>query len=106
MADAKTLLGERLRDLRKLRGLSQEDLAEQARISGKYLGEIDRGKANLTIDILEKLSTALRVGMMDLFDYQHEMGKKRLKEEINALICDAGDEDLRKIFRVLKSIMK
>ncbi len=106
MADTKLLLGKRLRYLRRLDDLSQEDLAEKAGVSHKYIGEIERGKANLSIDIADKIATALNIEMTDLFDYKHEVGRQELQKEINALIRDAGDEDLQKVYRVLKSILK
>jgi transcriptional regulator with XRE-family HTH domain len=106
MADAKILLGKRIRDLRTRKGLSQEKLGELAQVSGKYIGEIERGLANLTIDVAEKISKGLQVEMVDLFDYEHEMGNKRLKEEINSLINKTDDRELKKIFRVIKSLTK
>lgn len=108
MTDTKTkiLLGKRIRHLRRTKDLSQEELAEKANISSKYLGEIERGKANLTIDITEKISIALNIEISVLFDYQHEMGRKTLKENINSLIRKANDKDLQIIFRVLKSVLK
>jgi transcriptional regulator with XRE-family HTH domain len=86
--------------------LSQEDFAEKAGISHKYLGEIERGTANLTIDIAEKIATALNIEMMDLFDYKHEIGRQELKKEINSLIGEASEEELKTVYRVLKSILE
>jgi transcriptional regulator with XRE-family HTH domain len=106
MSDAKTLLGKRIRDLRVQKKHSQEKLGEMSQTSGKYIGEIERGQANLTIDVVEKLSTALEVEMVELFDYQHEMGNGRLKKEIDSLIHKSSGEDLKRIFRVLKSLTK
>lgn len=106
MADSKILVGKRIRSLRKLRDLSQEQLAEQADISSKYLGEIERGRSNLTIDILEKLSAALEVTVVDFFAFQHESSRAILKQEIQSLIKRANDKELKTIFRVLKSILQ
>lgn len=106
MADTKLLLGKRIRYLRRLGDLSQEDLAEKAGVSHKYLGEIERGKANLTIDIADKIATALNIEMTDLFDYNHEVGRQELKKEIDTLIREAGEDEIQKIYRVLKSILK
>jgi transcriptional regulator with XRE-family HTH domain len=106
MADTKLLLGKRIRYLRRLDDLSQEDLAEKAGVSHKYLGEIERGKANLTIDIAEKIAKAFNIEMTDLFDYKHEVDRQELKKEINALIREAGEHDLKIAYRILKSILK
>ena len=106
MMDTKTLLGKRIRSLRRLNGLSQEQLSEQANISAKYIGEVERGKANLTIDFLERISITLNVDLPDLFDFHHELRRGELKKAINSLIKDANDQSLQIIFRVLKSILK
>jgi transcriptional regulator with XRE-family HTH domain len=106
MMDTKTLLGKRIRSLRRLNDLSQEQLSEQANISAKYIGEVERGKANLTIDFLERISITLNVDLPDLFDFHHELRRGELKKAINSLIKDANDQSLQIIFRVLKSILK
>ena len=104
--DAKILLGKRIRYLRRVKELSQENLAEKANISSKYLGEIERGQANLTIDITEQLAAALKMEMAELFDYQHEADSKHLKTRINTLVREATGEELKLIYRILKSVMK
>ncbi|KQQ38296.1 XRE family transcriptional regulator [Rhizobium sp. Leaf306] len=59
--DARELLGWNLRKLRVERGLSQEKLALDAAIDRSYVGRIERGKENVTISVVEALSTALGV---------------------------------------------
>ena len=105
MKNTKILLGKRIRYLRRSKDFSQEQLAEKANISSKYLGEIERGKANLTIDVAEQLSKALNIEISSLVDYQHEMDTKSLKNNINMLIRNASDDDLKTVYRVLKSIL-
>ena len=106
MADTNKLLGKRIRALRKKNGLSQEQLAERVNMSSKYLGEIERGQVNFSIDIADRISSGLDIEMTDLFDYQHELNRKALMEKINSLIQDASDENLQSIFRIIKSILK
>ena len=106
MSETKILLGRRIRTLRRINDLSQEQLAEKASMSGKYVGEIERGQANITIDILEKISTALDVGISDLFDFEHEISRQELLPQINSLLQDADDRSLQTIFRIVKSILK
>jgi len=81
-------------------------LAENANMSGKYVGEIERGQANITVDILGKISTALDVEISELFDSQHEMNRQELIPQIHALLQDADDQSLQTIFRIIKSILK
>jgi len=63
----RTRVGRAIRRLRLLRGLSQERLAEIAGSSGKHLGAIERGDANVTLDILGRIAAALTVDPGDLF---------------------------------------
>ena len=106
MAETKISLGKRIRTLRRINDLSQEELAEKANMSGKYVGEIERGQANITIDILGKISTALDVEISELFDFQHEINRQELIPKINSLLQDADDQNLQTIFRIIKSILK
>ena len=50
-----------LRILRKQKGLSQEALAHQADIDRNYVGQIEREEKSPTIDMIEKLATALHI---------------------------------------------
>ena len=100
------LLGKRIRALRKQKGLSQEQLAERVGMSSKYLGEIERGQVNCSVDIVERISKALDLELTDLFDYQHKQNRKALLKKTNALIQNANDKELQLIFRILKSVLK
>ena len=62
-------VGNRIRYLRKQRGISQKKLAIIAGIDRTYLAGIESGKRNATIISLEKIINALGVSMKDFFDY-------------------------------------
>jgi transcriptional regulator with XRE-family HTH domain len=65
--NAKALVARNVRKLRVKRGLSQENLAVDARISTVYLNAIERGVKNPTVDVLERLAIALDVKIVDFF---------------------------------------
>lgn len=58
MNDLQTAFGDHLRFLRKAKNMAQEKLAEKSGLSVQYLGDVERGKANPTIAILEKIGSA------------------------------------------------
>jgi transcriptional regulator with XRE-family HTH domain len=60
------LFGRRLRGLRGLRKLTQEQLGERAGMSGKFIGQIERGTANPSLKNLARLGQALGVELSDL----------------------------------------
>jgi len=60
-------LGIRVRTFRLRKGWSQEALAAEAGLSYKFLGEVERGVANPTVDTLDAISRALELDVTDLF---------------------------------------
>ncbi len=69
-------VGNRIRALRKQRGLSQEKLALKAGIDWTYLAGIETGKRNATLLSLEKVAIALDISMRDFFDFEKEVDYK------------------------------
>ncbi|HAW5596710.1 helix-turn-helix domain-containing protein [Escherichia coli] len=62
--------GERVRQIRKEKGLSQEALADLAGIDRSYMGHIERGDQNITLTKIYQISEALGVSVSDLISYQ------------------------------------
>lgn len=60
MSGISKLVGENIRSLRKRKGLSQEQLALRAEINASYMGQVERGEKNPTIDVLAKIAAALQ----------------------------------------------
>src|SRR5262245_24373934 len=56
----------RLRELRVERGLTQADLAKRAEVTATYVSKLESAGAAPGIDLVEKLATALGVGLADL----------------------------------------
>lgn len=46
--------------------MSQEILAEKAELSPKYVGEVERGTVNISVDALVRIARALRLRVNDL----------------------------------------
>lgn len=63
MKDANDLieLGLRIREIRKERGLTQEQLAGEAGLDRSYVGGIERGERNITFSVLCQIVSALGV---------------------------------------------
>lgn len=59
--------GDRIRELRKKRGLAQEDLAELCDLDRTYISGIERGLRNVALRNIEILARALGVTISDLF---------------------------------------
>lgn len=59
--DPRILIGDRIRELRTRRGLSQERLAELAHLHRNYVGGVERGERNISIVNIVEIAHALEV---------------------------------------------
>jgi transcriptional regulator with XRE-family HTH domain len=62
--------GERVREERLKRGLSQEALAEKAGMHRTYIGMIERAEKNITLINIEKLAKALEISLVKLMNLE------------------------------------
>jgi transcriptional regulator with XRE-family HTH domain len=63
---AESILGERLRQLRAERGISQETLAELAGLHRNYIGHLERGEKTASLDVIVRLSATFDMSVTDL----------------------------------------
>ena len=63
-------VGMRIRSLREAGGLTQEELGEKAGLNYKFIGELERGRVNVSLDSLQKIAEALGVKTGDLFSME------------------------------------
>ncbi|HEX4484297.1 MAG TPA: helix-turn-helix transcriptional regulator [Solirubrobacteraceae bacterium] len=66
LSDATRLLGERVRAARETLGLSQEALADRCGIHWTFLGQVERGRRNLSLHNLLKIADGLGVDPAEL----------------------------------------
>lgn len=63
------IVGERIKNRRKEKGWTQEQLAEKAGMHPTYIGKLERGEKSLTLDSLENVVIALDTTYEELFRY-------------------------------------
>ena len=104
--DERKLLGQRIKSLRKMRGYTQEQLAEIIDINPKYLSSVERGEENPTLDLFLRLAKGLKVDLYEIFQFEHE-GKapQRLRKKLETLVAAAKEEDLARLTRVLEALV-
>lgn len=66
--DIRTRLAQNIRRLRQENGWSQEDYADRADIHRTYVSDIERGRRNPTITVVEKLAAPFGVSAARLLD--------------------------------------
>jgi len=66
--DIKLMVGQRIKVLRKEIELSQEALALKAEVDRTYVTDVENGRRNVSVEILERLIKALDVSIADFFN--------------------------------------
>lgn len=61
------LVGRNVRRVRVAKGISQERLAFDSGVDRSYLGGMERGEENPTVDVLDRLATTLAVPLREFF---------------------------------------
>lgn len=67
MATIYKKIGERIRKIRKQKGLSQEELAEKAKLDLTSISEIEGGLRNPSIRTVHRITSALKINIKELF---------------------------------------
>ena len=71
VGDERTILiqfGERLRDLRKAAGFTQEGFALECQLDRSYVGAVERGERNLSLCNIYKMANKLNLSIASVFD--------------------------------------
>jgi len=66
--DPKLLLGKAIRERRRALGWSQEELAEKANLHWTYIGGIERGERNVSLENIVRIARALKIKPKELFE--------------------------------------
>lgn len=121
MIQIKEKLGKRIAELRKISGLTQEQLAERSGLSVDFISRVERATAGISVESLHSIAKALQVEMKSLFEFQSHTTPQKLAglfdvscenewdEQIQAIFLLIRHQDvksLRKIYRVLKALLE
>jgi len=103
--DVKRLIGNRIRQLRKERGLSQEELGDKSDLHYTHIGAIERGEKNWSIETLVKVAGGLKVTINDLLIQPSKPEDiKSLKKGVIAEINQASPEALKIFSDMVKGV--
>ncbi len=79
-------VGAQIRTIRKAQGISQEKLAERAGLHFTYIGGVERGERNISLQNLNKIAIALGMEIRDLF-LAKDPKQDQLRELMTILKC-------------------
>ena len=96
-------IGRRIRELRKQAGYTLDSFAERVDLaSGKYLGKIERGEVNATLDTLEKIARGLECRLDDFFDLDSDA----LVSQLAHLLHDQSKDVKEQALKVVRALVE
>jgi transcriptional regulator with XRE-family HTH domain len=105
--ERQALFGSRIRSIRETANLSRETVAERAGISANYLGEIERGEKWPTLDMIERIATAIEVSPPAFFEYEgEEIDNGILLSKLQHILSERNTDQLQQALRVLKALFQ
>ena len=106
--DIKKELGEKIKRIRKQRGLTQNQLAELVYISPRNLSNIELGINFVKAETLDKIIESLNISTEELFANNHIKTNNELIYEIDKFINKAKNDTktLEKVYKILKCLVE
>lgn len=101
----KELLGKRLRELRKRKGINQEKLAELINVDPTTISNIENGKNYPSMVNLENLLDVLNSSFMEAFDFEHKNTNENLITQINKRLKD-NPEKVEDFYKIVMALTK
>ena len=98
------IFGRRVRSLRKSRGLSQETLSEMCDLHPTYIGQIERGEKNASLETIMRICGGLNVSPSELFKNINADGEHTTADAIYELTLEMSEREQKAVLDIIKSI--
>lgn len=101
-------IGGRIREFRKGRALSQEQVANLAEITPAYMGQVERGEKNVTVYTLDKICAALNISLGEFFNPIEEPDKTidEVSTQILHQLAHRTTEEKQAVLRLVKLVFQ
>ena len=93
--------GQRIKEIRNKKGITQYRLAEMTGIDPKHMSHIETGRSFPKADLIEKFAAALDIDYTELFNTEHLRDRDFLTDKINVILGKVSDKDLRIIYKLI-----
>ena len=106
MSDIAKTIGQRIRNYRTQKGLSQEKLAELAGCHPTYIGQLERGEKNATLESVEKIASAMDISLSELFDKLGKSGSNNIAAKCYDLVASKNEAEQKQLYKMLQEMDK
>ena len=106
MSDIAKIIGQRIRNYRTQKELSQEKLAELAGCHPTYIGQLERGEKNATLESVEKIASAMDISLSELFDKLGKSGSNNIAAKCYDLVASKNEAEQKQLYKMLQEMDK
>ena len=106
MSDIAKIIGQRIRNYRTQKGLSQEKLAELAGCHPTYIGQLERGEKTATLESVEKIASAMDISLSELFDKLGKSGSNNIAAKCYDLVASKNEAEQKQLYKMLQEMDK
>ena len=106
MGNLKQNLGLQIQKLRKIRGITQEQLAERINMDPANVSNIERGKRFMTAETLEKIADVLNVSVNELFSFDEYSSREYIEKYLTKEIKLLNDAELNYLYKTVEVLKK
>lgn len=106
MHDTAKKIGARFRALRRKLKYTQEQVAERAWINSTYYGRVERGEANISLELLVSIAQTLEVSLSELLDIESEKSRAQLMADFMLLLEQASDNELKLAYKLVRDMLR
>ena len=108
MSDIAKAVGQRIRNYRTQKGLSQEKLAELSGCHPTYIGQLERGEKNATLESIERITAALGISLSKLFEKLdgQEGGAKDIPLACYEFLSAKSKDEQEQLYKILLEMDK
>lgn len=104
-------VGERIKAVRGIKGITQEVLAERSALALSLLSEVERGTRNITLNNLEKILKALEVTPTEFFQMDFSFNKAQIERrkvvgDFMRILQGRSNEEIKKTNKLIKEMFE
>ncbi|OMF55216.1 helix-turn-helix transcriptional regulator [Paenibacillus sp. FSL R5-0766] len=99
-------VGNRIRELRKAKGWTQEQLAEAAGLHYSYIGGVERGDRNISLETLEKIIIGLQIPANELFQFNNNSERHIAIDEHMTLINSRSTAEIKILTKINTEVIQ
>lgn len=97
-------VGNRIREVRKSKRLSQNELSEMIKVTPSYMSDIENGKVNISLDVFMRVTEALQVSADWLLRTNVPQVAKIQTGEIADILSDCSATETQALIKMLRSM--